>query len=99
VGGLTKRRRSFTLHVLCLVTAQKNSTLFSNLVTNRRTPDGLEMIPGLFSWANVGADTLRAANERPEDFPGLAVRVAGFSAYWSSLSPAFRQMVVDRIVG
>lgn len=38
------------------------------------------------------------AHEDPARHPDLVVRVTGFSAYFGSLSPEFRQMVVDRIV-
>ncbi len=38
------------------------------------------------------------AHENPDRFPDLVVRVTGFSAYFASLSPEFRQLVVDRIV-
>jgi formate C-acetyltransferase len=38
------------------------------------------------------------ANENPERYPDLVVRVTGFSAYFASLSPQMRQMVVDRII-
>ena len=34
----------------------------------------------------------------PTKYPDLVVRVTGFSAYFASLSPAMRQMVVDRII-
>ena len=34
----------------------------------------------------------------PSKYPDLVVRVTGFSAYFASLSPEFRQIVVDRIV-
>ena len=46
----------------------------------------------------LDAERIRQANENPEAFPDLIVRVTGFSAYFASLSPAFRQLVVDRIV-
>ncbi|MBN1776556.1 MAG: formate acetyltransferase [Clostridiales bacterium] len=46
----------------------------------------------------IDADTLRRAHENPELFPELIVRVTGFSAYFKSLSPPFRQLVVDRIL-
>ncbi len=46
----------------------------------------------------VGRDTILAAQERPEAFPDLIVRVTGFSAYFASLSEELRQIVVDRIV-
>jgi pyruvate-formate lyase len=38
------------------------------------------------------------ANKDPSKYPDLIVRVTGFSAYFASLSPEFRQMVIDRIV-
>lgn len=39
-----------------------------------------------------------AAHEDPSLYPDLIVRVTGFSAYWSSLSKEFRQLIVDRII-
>ncbi len=41
---------------------------------------------------------MRAAHEDPSLYPDLVVRVTGFSAYFASLSPKFRQLVVDRIL-
>jgi formate C-acetyltransferase len=38
------------------------------------------------------------AHKNPSQFPDLVVRVTGFSAYFASLSPEFRQLVVDRII-
>jgi formate C-acetyltransferase len=38
------------------------------------------------------------AHKDPSKYPDLVVRVTGFSAYFASLSPAFRQLVVDRIL-
>ena len=38
------------------------------------------------------------ANENPESHPDLVVRVTGFTAYFASLSPQFRQLVVDRFL-
>lgn len=38
------------------------------------------------------------AHKDPSLYPDLVVRVTGFSAYFASLSPAFRQLVVDRIL-
>jgi len=38
------------------------------------------------------------AHKDPSLYPDLIVRVTGFSAYFSSLSPDFRQLVVDRII-
>jgi pyruvate-formate lyase len=38
------------------------------------------------------------AHEDPSRHPDLVVRVTGFSAYFASLSPEMRQIVVDRII-
>ena len=38
------------------------------------------------------------AHEDPSKYPDLIVRVTGFSAYFASLSPEFRQLVVDRLI-
>ncbi len=38
------------------------------------------------------------AHSDPSKYPDLVVRVTGFSAYFASLSPEFRQMVVDRLI-
>ncbi len=46
----------------------------------------------------MDAAQVLAAHRDPSLFPDLIVRVTGFSAYFGSLSPEFRQLVVDRIV-
>ena len=38
------------------------------------------------------------AHKDPSLYPDLVVRVTGFTAYFSMLSPEFRQLVVDRII-
>ncbi|NLV58539.1 MAG: formate acetyltransferase [Clostridiales bacterium] len=38
------------------------------------------------------------AHKDPSRYPDLVVRVTGFTAYFSMLSPEFRQLVVDRIL-
>jgi pyruvate-formate lyase len=38
------------------------------------------------------------AHQDPSKYPDLVVRVTGFSAYFASLSPEFRQLVVNRII-
>ena len=43
-------------------------------------------------------DKILDAHAHPERHPDLVVRVTGFSAYFSALSPDFRQLVVDRII-
>jgi len=46
----------------------------------------------------MDADKVLEAHEDPTKYPDLVVRVTGFSAYFASLSPRFRQLVVDRIL-
>ncbi len=43
-------------------------------------------------------DSVLAAHKDPSLYPELVVRVTGFTAYFSMLSPPFRQLVVDRIL-
>ena len=52
----------------------------------------------LFNVNIVDADRLREAHKDPSKFPDLVVRVTGFTAYFASLSPDFRQLVLDRMV-
>lgn len=46
----------------------------------------------------MDAQRVLAAHKDPEKYPDLVVRVTGFSAYFASLSPEFRQLVVDRLI-
>lgn len=46
----------------------------------------------------VDANKIREAHDDPSRFPDLVVRVTGFTAYFMTLSPEFRQLVVDRLV-
>lgn len=46
----------------------------------------------------VDKDTILKAHAEPSAYPNLVVRVTGFTAYFAALSPAFRQLVVDRII-
>lgn len=46
----------------------------------------------------LDADKLIAANKNPDLYPDLVVRVTGFTAYFASLSPEFRQLVVNRFL-
>lgn len=41
---------------------------------------------------------IMAANKDPSLYPDLVVRVTGFTAYFASLSPQFRQLVVNRFL-
>jgi len=46
----------------------------------------------------MDAERVLEAHKDPSKFPDLVVRVTGFSAYFASLSPEFRQLVVDRMI-
>ncbi len=46
----------------------------------------------------VDSQTLLDAHEHPENHPDLIVRVTGFSAYFTSLSKDFRELVVKRVI-
>lgn len=46
----------------------------------------------------LDGEKLMKANENPEAYPDLVVRVTGFTAYFATLSPQFRQLVVDRFL-
>lgn len=43
-------------------------------------------------------EKLMAAHKDPILYPDLVVRVTGFTAYFATLSPEFRQLVVDRFI-
>ena len=47
---------------------------------------------------DLDKDKIVAANKDPDLYPDLVVRVTGFTAYFASLSPKFRQLVVDRFL-
>ena len=44
----------------------------------------------------VDAETLRKAQERPDDFHNLVVRIAGFSAYFVDMTPAMQEDIISR---
>jgi formate C-acetyltransferase len=44
----------------------------------------------------VGAEKLREAQARPEQFRDLIVRVAGYSDYFCDLSPALQEEIIQR---
>ncbi len=46
----------------------------------------------------LNAETIREANQNPDLHKDLVVRVTGFTAYFVSLSPEFRQLVMDRFL-
>lgn len=44
----------------------------------------------------VSKDTLLAAQEHPEEYADLLVRVAGYSAYFTQLSREVQQDIIER---
>ena len=46
----------------------------------------------------VSKEKILAAHHDPSKYPDLMVRVTGYSAYFHSLSPAYRQQIVDRLL-
>ncbi|MBR4296273.1 MAG: formate acetyltransferase [Clostridia bacterium] len=46
----------------------------------------------------LDSEKLLAAADNPDLYPDLVVRVTGFTAYFASLSPEFRQLVIDRFL-
>lgn len=50
----------------------------------------------IFSFNVVNADTLREAQQRPQDYAGLVVRVAGYSAFFVELSKEIRDDIIRR---
>jgi pyruvate-formate lyase len=70
---------------------------------------GLEAIEGLIKAHNNAGGTLininviskqqiLEAHADPSKFPDLVVRVTGYSAFFKTLSPEYRQQIVDRIL-
>lgn len=46
----------------------------------------------------LSKEKLMEAHEKPDSHPDLVVRVTGFTAYFATLTPAFRQLVIDRFL-
>jgi len=74
-----------------------------------RQMGGIEAVEALFKGhADLGGTLINVnvvsrkqvleAHEDPSKFPELVVRVTGYSAYFRTLSPEYRQQVVDRIL-
>ena len=45
----------------------------------------------------VNKEEMADAKERPEDHPELVVRVAGYSAYFTRLTPGIQDEVINRM--
>lgn len=57
-----------------------------------------EMGGTLINLNCINKDILMEAHKDPSKHPDLVVRVTGYSAFFSSLSPEYRQQIVDRFL-
>ena len=46
----------------------------------------------------ISREQILEAHQDPSRYPDLIVRVTGYSAYFKTLSPEYRQQVVDRML-
>ena len=72
---------------------EEGITLLSSLIAGHFSMGGTQINMNVMDTQKV-----LEAHEDPSKYPDLVVRVTGFSAYFASLSPEFRQLVVDRII-
>lgn len=75
----------------------------SYLNTEENIDKLVDLIKGYFALGGwhvqfnvVSADTLKAAQETPDEYPGLLVRVAGYSAFFSELSKMTQDDIIER---
>ena len=76
-----------------LAADEKGVEIVLNLIENHFRRGGT-----LININVLDAEKLMAAHKNPELYPDLVVRVTGFTAYFASLSPQFRELVVQRFL-
>ena len=76
-----------------IATEEEGVGLISSLISGHFAMGGTQINMNV-----MDAEKVLEAHEDPTKYPDLVVRVTGFSAYFASLSPEFRQLVVDRII-
>lgn len=76
-----------------LVADKKGVEIVQNLIETHFRQGGT-----LININILDADKLMEAHRDPELHPDLVVRVTGFTAYFASLSPQFRELVVQRFL-
>lgn len=76
-----------------LIEEQGGLDLVASIVNTHNQQGGTLINLNIISRADI-----LAAHADPEKFPDLVVRVTGYSAFFHSLSPEYRQQVVDRIL-
>lgn len=72
---------------------EKNVKLIGDIIKTH-----FEMGGTLINVNVMDKEKVLEAHKDPSKYPDLVVRVTGFTAYFSMLTPEFRQLVVDRIV-
>lgn len=72
---------------------EKGVEVIGNLIKSHFSQGGT-----LININVLNGEKLLEANKNPELHPDLVVRVTGFTAYFVSLSPEFRQLVVNRFL-
>lgn len=90
-------------------TAVLNGTLLnqkfspSHLEGEENVKKFVDLIRGYFAMGGwhvqfnvVSAKTLKAAQKEPEKYPGLLVRVAGYSAFFSEISKVIQDDIIER---
>lgn len=77
----------------CLSNSDQDVVNIENLIRGHFELGGTQINANI-----LDRDQIMKANKNPDSFPDLIVRVTGFSAYFASLSPELRQVVVDRVI-
>ena len=93
-------RRVFSFHPLLVGGNPFNTTSIYSLIHYLERQWGVHFAMGgtQINLNIMDSAQVLEAHQDPSKYPDLVVRVTGFSAYFASLSPAFRQLVVDRII-
>ncbi len=76
-----------------ITTEEEGVALVANLIRTHFRLGGTQINLNI-----MDAQKVLEAHKDPAKYPDLVVRVTGFSAYFASLSPEFRQLVVNRIL-
>ena len=72
---------------------EKGISIIGNLIKSHFEQGGT-----LININILDAQKIKEAHENPNSHPDLVVRVTGFTAYFASLSPEFRNLVVQRFL-
>jgi formate C-acetyltransferase len=76
-----------------LSAAEQENVLLSLIVSHAR-------LGGTLLNLNIlDVEKLKEAKDDPDKYPNLIVRLTGFPVFFASLSPEYRQLVIDRVVG